>query len=239
MISVCMATYNGERYLREQLDSVLCQIGDGDEFLVSDDGSQDATLSILSEYATVHTCVKVLDGPHRGVVANFSSVLAHSSGGVVFLSDQDDVWAPNKVERVLAAFSANPGCGVVVHDARFIDGDDNAMGQTLFGFRGSRAGFVKNLTKNSYVGCCMAVSRDVLDVALPIPEGLEMHDWWIGLVGECVASPVFIGEELIGYRRHEGNVSELHHHPLGLMLSNRAGLLSALSRRGWERGRWL
>ena len=96
MISVCIATYNGEKYLAEQLDSILLQVSEEDELIISDDGSTDHTLEILRTYAANYPQIQLLQGPGQGVIANFAFALTHTKGEVIFLADQDDVWLPNK-----------------------------------------------------------------------------------------------------------------------------------------------
>lgn len=135
-----MATYNGERYIRQQLDSILACLSAGDELVVSDDGSTDGTLGILASYAGRSTVgIRVIDGPHRGVIANFDNALRNAKGDFIFLSDQDDVWHPDKVEKVMAAF-AKSDCGIVVHDARLVDGGGKPLGETLYERRQSKPG---------------------------------------------------------------------------------------------------
>ena len=230
MISVCVATYNGASFIREQVLSILACISECDEVIISDDGSTDGTLEIIGSLASTHPNLRVVDGPHRGLIANFSSVLSLAAGDVVFLSDQDDVWHLNKVDRVMNGF-ANGDYGVVVHNARIVDASGTPTGQTLFEFRGSCPGVLKNVIKNSYVGCCMALRRDLLPAALPIPEDIEMHDWWIGLVCELVSHACFIDDVVMDYRRHESNSSSMSHHPLPKMIMTRVTLIRALHRR--------
>lgn len=230
MISVCVATFDGEKYINEQLDSILANIGPTDEVIVSDDGSCDGTADILSGYAESDRRIRVLNGPQRGVIANFANAIARANGAFIFLSDQDDVWRADKVAKVLNAFESKQ-CDLVVHNARLIDANGRRTGDTLFDLRESRSGFFKNVVKNSYVGCCMAFSRDLLPAIMPIPENVEMHDWWIGLVAELRFRPVFINDELIEYRRHSDNVSPMHHYGIGKMVANRFTLLKELRKR--------
>lgn len=224
MISVCMTTYNGAEYVGAQLDSILANIDFSDEIIVSDDGSVDETVDILSEFANRDNRIRVVDGPRRGVNANFSHAISLAKGNFIFLSDQDDVWRDDKVSIVLTAFNTL-GCDLLVHNARLIDGDGRETKDTLFGLRHSRSGFLKNILKNSYVGCCMAFRRELMPAILPIPENVEMHDWWIGLIGERLFKTAFIDDELIGYRRHSGNVSPMRHYGIVKMVSNRLTLV--------------
>lgn len=114
-ISVAMAVYNGEAYLKEQLDSILQQLQKNDELVISDDGSTDCTLDIVRAYAATDKRIQILEGPGRGIKQNIANAIAHTSGAYIFLADQDDVWKPEKVARVLQEFQEKK-CHVVVHD---------------------------------------------------------------------------------------------------------------------------
>ena len=120
-ISVAMISYQGAKYIEEQLDTILVTLGEEDEVIVSDDGSTDGTREILLEYQKKDARVHMIDGPKNGVKANVENALRACEGAYIFLADQDDVWMPEKVERVMAAFECN-GVGLVVHDAVVPDG---------------------------------------------------------------------------------------------------------------------
>ena len=228
-ISVVMPVYNGEKYLPEQLDSILACLGTDDELLLSDDGSADGSAAILADYAGRFPQIRILQGPGRGVKANVSAALSGVKGDIIFLSDQDDVWFPEKKDRVLAAFSKT-GADIVVHDA-VVTGEDGktVLLPSYFAHRGCGAGVVKNIVKNTYIGCCMAFTKDVLPCVLPVPETIEMHDQWIGVRAELRGfKAYFLPEPLIYYRRHGENASSLSHYPMRKMIRNRAALVMAL-----------
>lgn len=204
-VSVCMAAYCGERYIRAQIDSILPQLREADELLVSDDAPGGGTETIVREIASRDGRVRYLRGPGRGVVRNFESVLSHASGDVIFLCDQDDVWAPDKVAAVLGEFDR--GADLVLHDARVTDEALQTVAPSYFALHHSRPGFMRNFVRNSYMGCCMAFRRSVLQKSLPFPDGIPMHDQWIGLVAEKNAVVRFLPRPLIAYRQHGGNVT--------------------------------
>lgn len=228
MNSVCMATYNGADYVSEQISSILCNLEKEDELIVSDDGSVDETLEIIRDFQSRDERIRLLTGSHQGIISNFSRAIEASSGEYVFLSDQDDVWDNNKVSKVIRTFQERPEAKVIVHNARLIDSTGERLPMTLFELRQSKPGLIKNIIKNSYVGCCMAFRRSVLAKAMPIPTKVAMHDWWIGLWGEIERGSVFINEELMGYRRHETNASSLSHSSVGIMISNRFTIITEL-----------
>ena len=204
MISVCMATYNGEKYIREQVDSILAQLGSDDELIVSDDGSSDATLSILRSYGDPR--IKLSHNTLRhGVNGNFENALRQAQGDYIFLADQDDVWLPGKVRTCVEALRTTD---LVVHDCIVTDSRLKTVHESFFALRGSRSGFWRNWVRNSYVGCCMAFRREILDRVLPIPTRMgALHDCWIGLLAEAAGRTEFLPFAGIRFRRHEQNTS--------------------------------
>ena len=227
-VSVAMAYYNGGEYINEQLSSILSQLGEEDEVILSVDAADDGSEKLLKKRAEEDARIHLLRGPGKGVVKNFASAIAHCSGDVIFLSDQDDIWWDDKVKTVLRAFQEK-GTAAVVHNAEIIDEHGEKTGEPdLFAMRGSHAGLWKNFLKNSYVGCCMAFRRELLPVILPIPERMYMHDYWIGTAAELCGGVTFIGQPLIGYRRHGGNVTKLSHGSLLFMLKKRMNILRCL-----------
>lgn len=204
MISVCMATYNGEKYLREQVDSILVQLGKDDELVVSDDDSTDNTLNILNSYNDSR--IKVfLNTSNHGVNGNFENALRKSKGDYIFLSDQDDVWLPGKVEKCIDALH-NYDC--VVHDCYITDSNLIITAESIFKEINASPGLFHNIIKNGYTGCCMAFSRNILKKTLPFPKYKSFyHDQWIGLNAEFHYTCHFIDTRLILFRRHNYNSS--------------------------------
>ena len=225
-----MTTFNGEKYIREQIESILKQISLSDELIISDDGSTDSTVQIIEEYQKKYRNIFLFNGPHEGVVKNFEFVLSKSNGDYIFLCDQDDVWNDNKVKKVIDIFK-DTNTLLILHDATIIDGEGNIIENSFFAHRKSKKGFLKNVIKNSYLGCCMCIKRPILNIALPFPDKIEMHDWWIGLLGEKIDNPIFIEDKLIKYRRHGNNVSSFHHHPIKKMICNRVYIYISVYKR--------
>lgn len=203
MISVCMATYNGECYIKEQLDSILCQLSDGDEVIISDDGSTDRTVEIIKSYPSDK--ITLIEGQSfKNPVFNFENALKQAKNEFIFLSDQDDLWEAEKVGIMLLHLKEYD---LVISDARLIDADGTPLGTSFYELNGSSSGLFKNIVKNSYIGCTMAFNRKILDHALPFPENTPMHDWWLGLIAELFGKVYFCKEPLVRYRRHETNAS--------------------------------
>lgn len=230
MISVCVAAFNGEKYIEEQILSVLRNLDSQDEIIISDDGSSDRTRRIVDDLAEKDRRIRIIDGPRKGLIKNFENAIVHSKGDIIFLCDQDDVWKDNKVKTVLDIFG-NTDCTLVMHDACIVDSNLKILGCSFFEFKKCKKGYWRNLIKNSYIGCCMAFKRSILDYAIPFPDNIPMHDQWIGLLSERVGKVEFCNEQLLLYRRHSNNASEMTHLPLSEMVKNRAIMLKCINKR--------
>jgi len=202
-ISVCMATHNGEKYLRQQVDSILAQLSGHDELIISDDNSSDTTLSILHSYNDSRIMLlesKKFGSPSR----NFEHALTHCRNSFIFLADQDDIWHPDKITVMKAALEKND---LVVCDCEIVNENLSTLHHSFFSQNHSRSGLIKNFVKNSFIGCCMAFRKPVLTKALPFPENIPFHDQWIGLIAERYFTVAFIPEVLVAHRRHFNNYS--------------------------------
>ena len=196
-----MAVYNGEKYMRRQIESILPQLDENDELVLSLDPSDDASGDIAAEFAAGDSRVRVIGGPGEGAIKNFENVLRHVMGDYIFLSDQDDVWDREKVSACISELGKE-GVLAVVHDAIVTDEELNMSDWTFF-HGGFYSGIFKNIVRNRYIGCCMAFKRELLDYSLPFPEKLPMHDQWLGIAAKKFGGVVFIDKPLIKYRRHQ------------------------------------
>ncbi|QIA08549.1 glycosyltransferase family 2 protein [Draconibacterium halophilum] len=204
-ISVCIPTYNGEAYIKEQLDSILNQTRTVDEIIISDDSSTDHTVEIIQSYNNPR--IKLFEKQKfSNPIFNLEFALKQAKGDYIFLADQDDVWMHNKVE-VLVKELANSK--LVISDGVLINQEGELIAPSIFEIFNSRRGFFKNLTKSSYMGCCMAFHKELLPIVLPFPQSIAMHDLWIGLNAELYTSPVFCPGKLVKYRRHGLNKTPL------------------------------
>ncbi len=202
MISVCMAVKNGAPFLPCQLESIRLQLADDDEIIISDDNSSDDTLTILETFKDKR--IRIIRNPQSGLVSNFENAITHSRGEIIFLSDQDDVWMPNKVQTTLPYLKEYD---LVVSDCKIVNHNLDALHDSFFQFNSSSTGIIKNLIKNSYMGCCMAFRRSLLEKALPFPTRLIVHDQWLGMIGELYGRVLFLPEKLVVHRRHDKNAS--------------------------------
>lgn len=206
MISVCLASYNGELYIREQLNSILSQLGVDDEIIISDDSSNDGTIKVIQSYDDPRIILlESMPGTKKlGVVKNFERAIRHASGDYIFLSDQDDIWLEGKVTSVIDALQNNL---LVVTDCRVVDLHLQEINKSFFQLRRSGKGVIKNILKNSYLGCCMAFQKELLEVALPFPNKIAMHDIWLGCLADTLGQAYFIEQPFLLYRRHGKNAS--------------------------------
>lgn len=204
-ISVCMATYNGEKHVFEQLISILPQLRENDEIIVSDDLSKDRTVDIIKGIDDKR--IKIyLNERNLGYSKNFENAINHASGDVIFIADQDDVWYPTKVTKMLKVLDH---ADMVISDAEIVDGNLSRIHDSHFTLNNTKRGFWVNLLKTRYIGACMAFKREILTKALPLPGNTELcaYDYWLAVISECYYKVALIGEPLIKYRRHGGNAS--------------------------------
>lgn len=205
-ISIALATCNGEKYIKQQLDSLQAQTVQPDELVVCDDNSSDATVEIVKEFAryssfevSVHVNETAL-----GYTQNFARALEKTSGALVFLCDQDDVWIQEKIEKVVAAFQADPSRLLLIHDLDFCQEDLRPIGQTKI----ERMQTICDLDHKYVVGMATAIRRPLLDICLPIPDvpGLS-HDRWLHDCARSIGCKGILNEVLAKYRRHADNVT--------------------------------
>lgn len=204
-ISIAMATYNGAKYLDQQLDSFLIQERLPDELVVCDDGSKDDTISILETFSKkAPFAVRVFRNPSNlGFIKNFEKALSLCTGDLIFLSDQDDVWYPNKIIK-MSTYMDNKS-SVMVLQADMHIGDENAV-PTKFTKLGNTLSL--GLRSDKHIsGCSTVVRKWWLNLALPIPEMSGGHDNWIHQLASTLQVRAELREALQCYRRHTTNAS--------------------------------
>lgn len=206
MISVCMATYNGQKYVKEQIDSILCQLDKDDELVISDDHSVDATTRIIMSYDDPR--VRLYENElAKGVTHNFENALNKSHGDIVFLSDQDDVWYPGKIQE-MTAFLQEGGYDVITCNCALTDAQLNITQEAYYTTESPLDRSVwGNFKKDLWLGACMAFRRSVLKEVLPIPKYMAAHDLWIALYSQLHFRCGYYPKVLQLYRRHDNTVS--------------------------------
>lgn len=208
-VSVAMAVYNGENYLKEQLDSILSQLDSNDELIISYNESTDNTLNIINEYAEQDNRIHFFECKQKGIISNFENALRNVNGKYIFLCDQDDIWNPEKV-RIMSDALKEKNVVLAMHNCEYINSYGEHIDGDLFVRRKARTGLMKNLIKNCYQGSCMAFKNTLLEYIIPIPTDIAMHDQWIGLVAERKGKVCLIDKPLIKYRRHSTTASDVN-----------------------------
>ena len=249
-ISVALCTHNGERFVAEQLDSILAQSRAVDEIVLSDDASTDATVSIarsrvdlfLERNPSSDLRFRVILNPQAlGVTRNFEQAVRATTGEIVFLSDQDDRWSPERVKLSVAALGDDTGALLVHGDADLVDEHGLAIGRTLFGSYGvddaalatlgGAAAFELLLRRNLVTGATVALRRELAEAAYPFASAW-VHDEWLAVVAAAMGRIVPLNDRLIDYRQHGSNV-------IGAVSLSFRGKVGRLFEPGAERNRRL
>lgn len=206
--SVAMAVYNGERYIREQIDSILERMSEQDELVISYDTSTDATRQIIDAYAAADQRVRVVPNPGKGGVQNnFTNAVMNCRGKYIFLSDQDDLWIGDKINRVVEVFEQT-GVDLVVHDGYMTDATLEHNQCRFFERFGTYNNPIRNIIKCNFWGCCMAFKSHVRQWVCPFPgvKGV-CHDCWLGIIVGFRGKIARTEECFIKHRLHDKNVT--------------------------------
>lgn len=218
-LPIAMCTYNGEEFLKEQLESIAAQTRPPDELIICDDCSSNRTKVLLEEFSEAASFpVKLyFNQENLGYIKNFEKAISLCHGDIIALSDQDDKWHSNKLEIIEKGFD-DPNIGLVFSNGRIIDENGTATGQTIW----QAARFSKDLqnkfqsdkahevlcTRLIVSGCTMAFRRSLWPYIKPLPtETLFFHDSWIALMISLLAKSLPVEGALIDYRRHSSQVT--------------------------------
>lgn len=217
-ISVAIATYNGARYIRKQVESIINQTLRVNEIVISDDGSSDDTLKIISEISESSESsgidfIILTDNPRHGFCGNFEHAISHCTGDYIFISDQDDIWLENKVEKIMDTFEKNDSLLLVFHDGLLIDKDDNYIDAVFSTYSFSEGKLSREVLLEKAVstpmcrGMVMCITKDLLKTALPFPAISGFHDQWIFFCAICKDGVFYLDEKLTLYRLHPNQTS--------------------------------
>ncbi len=215
MVTVLLATYNGERYLAEQIESLLSQTFNDFNIIIRDDGSADATNRIIDEYVSrfPEKVSKITGSPTGAASKNFFELLKAVNSGYVMFCDQDDVWLPEKIEKtykkMVEVEAANEGKPVLIHsNLKVADGALNVISDSFFEFQAispERCALNNLLVQNNVTGCTLMMNPPLLALAKRQPESCAMHDWWVALISALFGVSDYIMEPLMLYRQHGDN----------------------------------
>lgn len=212
-ISIALCTYNGERFLQEQLDSFLTQTRLPDELVVCDDGSQDGTVDLLKAFARrAPFKVRIFLNQHTlGFGKNFEKASSLCQGDIILFSDQDDVWLPSKLSEMRWCFQENPQTAIVFHDAAVVNKELEPLGYSYWQVKPFMPRMEKRFAQGGYrqilfkkpaiAGMLLGVRRSLLDLVFPIPQGWS-HDNWIPFSGSLISKVIFLPLQLSQYRQH-------------------------------------
>lgn len=225
LVSIALCTYNGALYLREQLDSLTAQQDVALEIVAVDDGSRDQTRAILREYAALDSRIRCFDNERNlGPTVSFERAMSLCRGEFIAPCDQDDIWHPGKLGRLLAAIGEYD---LAYCDSEFVDAQGHASGRRISDGRTMIAGTnpIAFLFANSVSGHAMLLRRDLFERARPFPANVY-HDWWLALCAAGREGIEYLDEPLVHFRRHESA-----HSPMGK--SSGGVSRSAAASRAW------
>lgn len=205
MISVIMTSYNGEKFISMQIESILKNLDSNDELIISDDGSKDDTINIIKKYQELDNRIKYHDGPHKGLNENIKFLLSKVKGDYIFMADQDDIWYQNKAKVCINYLLNTPNIDMVHHNSNIIDSNGIESCDSLFKkLKMPRNNFEVFIHARGF-GSMLCFRRRALNyISIPIKNG---HD--VGMI-MCVMHQhrfAYIENQLMGYRRHDGNLS--------------------------------
>ncbi len=232
LVSIPIITFNGERYLRRQLDSIYNQTYGNIEVVACDDGSTDGTPAILEQYRVSHGLRYSVNPLNLGYVRNFEKAISLCGGEYIAPADQDDIWMPIKIEKLVALIG---GSSMACSDAILIDEKDNTFADSAISYSNlpARSGkpFLQLLFSSFVIGCSALYSRALVARALPIPEGEIFHDWWMSIVASTMKGIFYYPEPLLLYRQHTTNSIGLNKD--ASLFGKIFGFLYVPPQRGW------
>jgi len=210
-ISVAICTYNGEKYLKDQLDSIVNQTYKNIEIIITDDASTDNTIKIIKEFQKKYKFIKLYENKKNiGYVKNFERAINLSTGDYIALSDQDDYWMQNKLELLLNEIEKRDDSLLVYSDSMIVDENLKELNRTLsdnYPPYGNNNLYL--LYNNSVAGHAMMFKSELKDKILPFPENIGLHDIWITYVATSFCRILFVKKSLVKYRQHSFNVTDI------------------------------
>lgn len=220
MIDILMATYNGEKYVKEQIESILNQTYQEWKLYIRDDGSKDNTLSILRDFQNKHKeRIFLVEDNKKGLGAkgNFSELIQYSNSEYCMFSDQDDVWINTKIEesmKKMQSVESDKNIPILVHsDLKVVDSELKIINESFWEYQqldSSKNTLNNLLVQNNITGCTMLMNKSLVNICRDIPSNCIMHDWWIGLVASAFGKIYTVDNQTILYRQHGNNEVGAH-----------------------------
>lgn len=232
-ISVCMATYNGARYVERQLRSILEQLGPGDEVVIVDDCSRDDTVSVIEKIGDPRIRLE-RNARNRREIYSFGRAIELSRNKIIFTADQDDVWVPGRAALMVRRLEES-GAALVTSNFTWMDEDERPIVVEFDGVQAAQSAHHRAnirdifIGKTNYFGCAMAFRRSLLPFIVPIPDYVESHDLWIALAANLIGSNLHIEDATLRKRRHSSNAtSTVSSRSLYLKLRSRVAFARSL-----------
>lgn len=208
-VSVCMATYNGRKYIKQQIMSILEQLESNDELIVVDDYSTDDTVDIIKDFNS--PIIKIhQNSSNLGYVKTFEKALSLAKNSLICLSDQDDIWIENRLQNLCKIIREE---NVLLIASNFEVNNESQSNVNFLKLKTENSkktlGNIKRifLGKSAYYGCTMIIDRRLLKFILPFPKYLEAHDLWIAIVANMLKSVYHVSDNTVIYRVHQNNTS--------------------------------
>lgn len=233
-INILMSTYNGEKYLSQQIESIIAQTETKWRLIIRDDGSKDNTLSIIKQFINRDKRIELVEGENVGVINSFFQLVKYSKADFYFFCDQDDVWLSNKLEIMLnEATSCEQGVPLLVYsDLKVVDSNLNVLYSSMIDeLTGPASTNLKEEMRRNCVTGCASMINNALAKVWQETEDVIMHDWYLAQIAAAYNNLVYINEPTVLYRQHENNV-------LGAEKGNFTGKLTAMKANGYTNLAW-
>lgn len=225
-ISVCIPTYNGGKYIKAQLESILFQLKSEDEVIISDDSSTDSTIEVIKSFADQR--IKLFtNNKFKSPIFNLENALNKATGDVFFLADQDDIWKSNKISILKEHLKLH----TLVYSNASVFFTDNLDHTTPFLKKHKTQNLSQAILNNNCIGATIAFKKELLQWAMPFPKNIPMHDSWLYCMATIYGSTFYEEKSLIYYRRHDNNASfsgEKSKNPFWLKVMMRLNLIISL-----------
>jgi glycosyltransferase involved in cell wall biosynthesis len=229
-ISVCMATYNGSLFIKDQIDSILTQLSDQDELVICDDCSSDNTVELINSYHDSRIMLHI-NSKNLGHVKNFEKAIGLATGNLIALSDQDDTWYPQRLQNLREALTkedknilvasnfdiSNTSSGIVEKFTKLTNSPNNKILRILYIFLG----------RVPYYGCTFLMRKELAHRSIPFRDGIESHDIWIALIGNTYGNVIHMDKPTLCRRIHDNNLTPVHRRKIPVIIRGRIALIYA------------
>ena len=198
-----MTSFNSEKFIKEQIDSIFSEISSPFELIICDDGSKDSTIKIINDYSKKHSEIKLIQNERNyGSIRNLEHVISFANGDIIVIADSDNVWLSGKINKTIKYFD-NPKVSLVMHDAVIVDENLNTIMPSYYEWRKTKPGLFRNILRNGYGGSMMAFPSWMKRYILKSPKHIKVYfDEWIGMMCSKHGKVIFIQDKLSLWRRH-------------------------------------